>query len=115
MKGLPRHSSHYLLGTALALMLQSVAASAQGAPNGRYECWYFTSPRPLYNFSLPGGGVYIDAEGHRGTVKVSGNQIDFSGGNLDGLHAVYTGGNPANISFRDAQGAERFFCQRVGA
>jgi hypothetical protein len=110
----PLRACSLVLLVATAGSALPVIALAQGAPNGRYECWYFTSPRALYNFALPGGGVYIDSEGKRGSVTMSGTQMMFREGALDGQRAIYVGGNPPTVSFRDAQGAERFLCQRAG-
>jgi hypothetical protein len=105
---------HYTrLFAVLALLLSTAAANAQSAPQGRYECWYFTSPRPLYNFALQTGGRYVDSEGNAGTIAVSGGRMQFRGGNLDGLVGVYKGGNPPTVSFINERGEERFLCQLV--
>ncbi len=98
----------FVVGIFAALLPE--AAVAESAPSGNYECWYFSTPQPLQNFSLK-GGTYTDASGNDGSVTSSGGKMSFSGGNLDGQTGVYKGGNPPTISFINANGEESFFCQ----
>jgi len=95
---------------ALAAMLPGVAA-AKAVPPGRYECWFYTTPQHLKDFTLS-GSTYIDASGVSGSVTISGNKLTFRGGNLDGRTGIYNGGNPPTISFYNADGEEVLLCQR---
>jgi len=98
------------MGLFTTLVLIGFGASAEDAPAGSYECWYFSTPQPLQNFNLKGGS-YTDSSGAAGSVASSGGKMTFSGGNLDGQTAVYKGGNPPTISFINGNGEEQFFCQ----
>jgi hypothetical protein len=100
------------LGVVAAFVLVPGLAASATAPAGSYECWYFSTPRPLYNFSVSGKG-YSDSEGNEGSITLAGGQMKFVGANLDGETAVYKPGNLPTISFLDEQGAESFFCQLV--
>ena len=95
---------------ALAAMLPSVLA-AKGVPPGRYECWFYTTPQHLKDFTLK-GSTYIDASGVSGSVTISDKKLTFRGGNLDGRTGIYNGGNPPTISFYNADGEEVLLCQR---
>jgi hypothetical protein len=95
---------------ALAAMLPGVA-TAKAVPPGRYECWFYTTPQHLKDFTLS-GSTYIDASGVSGSVTISGNKLTFRGGNLDGRTGIYNGGNPPTISFYNADGEEVLLCQR---
>jgi hypothetical protein len=101
-----------LLAIGLASMSFFIeqSAFAEDAPAGSYECWYFSTPQPLQNFSLKGAS-YTDSSGASGSIESSGGKLHFSGGNLNGRTAVYKGGNPPTISFVDGNGEEQFFCQ----
>ena len=105
---LPRLLAVSLLAALSASLPGS--ASAEDAPAGSYECWYFSTPQPQQNFNLKGAS-YTDASGASGSVESSGGKLHFSGGNLNGQTAVYKGGNPPTISFIDGNGEEQFFCQ----
>lgn len=88
-------------------------ASAGGSPkNGSYECWHFSSPRMGLNFTLQGGGRYLDTDKKAGTYTQSGGKVAFKGGALDGESGVYhePGGKPT-VSFRNNQGREIAFCE----
>jgi hypothetical protein len=52
---------------ALAAMLPGVVA-AKAVPPGRYECWFYTTPQHLKDFTLS-GSTYIDASGVSGSVR----------------------------------------------
>ncbi|HLO21612.1 MAG TPA: hypothetical protein VK192_14105 [Sphingomicrobium sp.] len=95
---------------ALAATLPCVLA-AKGVAPGPYECWFHNTPQPLKNFTLK-DGTYIDASGVSGSVTVSGKELKFSSGNLDGRTGIYNGGNPPTISFYNADGEEVLLCQR---
>jgi hypothetical protein len=95
---------------ALAAMLPGVA-TAKAVPPGRYECWFYTTPQHLKDFTLS-GSAYTDASGVSGSVTISGNKLAFRGGNLDGRTGIYNGGNPPTISFYNADGEEVLLCQR---
>ncbi|MGH9809316.1 MAG: hypothetical protein ACRD9W_19040, partial [Terriglobia bacterium] len=77
-------------------------AGAQDIPLGKYDCWFYSTHQPLHNFSLAEGG-YTDASGVSGSVTVSGDEIHFGGGNLDGRTGIYRP-NPPTISFVNADG-----------
>jgi hypothetical protein len=72
---------------ALAAMLPG-AVAAKAVPPGRYECWFYTTPQHLKDFTL-NGSTYIDASGVSGSVTISGNELTFRGGNLDGRTGIY--------------------------
>ncbi len=95
---------------ALAAMLPG-ALAAKAVPPGRYECWFYTTPQHLKDFTL-NGSTYIDASGVSGSVTISGKKLTFRGGNLDGRTGIYNGGNPPTISFYNADGEEVLLCQR---
>jgi hypothetical protein len=99
------------LGLFAAAALLPGVAGAKGAPPGRYECWFYNTAQPLKNFTLK-DGTYIDASGVSGSVTVSGKELKFSSGNLDGRTGIYNGGNPPTISFYNADGEEVLLCQR---
>ena len=113
-------------GAAVRLLGLSTACLA-GAPPGKvasgvYECWAFSSPRPLLNFKVVGSGQYTSPEGERGAFSfdAASGRITFKGGHLDGAMpdgfvAVYhePGGRPT-VSFRSARGSEASFCERIG-
>ncbi len=109
MRAIPPRLAVISLCSAFAATLPG-PASAEDAPAGRYECWYFSTPQPLQNFNLKGAS-YTDSSGASGSVESSGGKMRFSGGNLNGQTAVYKGGNPPTISFVDGNGEEQFFCQ----
>ena len=87
---------------------------------GSYECWAFGQPRLLMNFTVLGGGKYVDSEKKTGTYRVdpANQHVTFHGGVLDGVlpagfYAVYhlSQGRPA-VSFRNAQGNEAQYCEK---
>jgi hypothetical protein len=83
------------------------AAHAQ-APNGRYECWFFGSPRGGLNFVL-NGASYTGSDGASGTITGS----SFKGGTNDGIRYQFKGGSPANFSILGPRGDEVSVCQRA--
>lgn len=93
----------------LAIFASWSAANAQ--PAGKYECWYFTSPRAGLNFALLEGGRYTDVEGKSGTVTIAGANMTFHGAGLDGTRARYKGGNPPSVSVLGPRGDEVSLCQ----
>jgi len=100
----PNRLSAIALGVfALAAVLPGVAA-AKVVPPGRYECWFYTTPQHLKDFTLK-GSTYIDASGVSGSVTISGNK-------LDGRTGIYNARNPPTISFYNADGEEVLLCQR---
>lgn len=90
----------------------AAAGAASGAKNGSYECWFFTSPRPGLNFTLQGGGRYLDSEKKAGSYTNDAGKLSFKGGALDGQSAVYhePRGKPT-VSFRNSQSREIAFCE----
>jgi hypothetical protein len=74
--------------------LTAPSAAVAQAPNGAYKCWFFTSPRSGLNFKLSGES-YTDSQGKPGTVSISGGNMSFRGGGLDGIRAQYRGGKSA--------------------
>ncbi len=96
--------------TLLAASMTSSVAEAQ-APNGSYECWFFSSARAGLNFRLTGDGRYTDVEGRPGTITFSGAIMLFSGGALDGQRAQFKGGNPPKVSILGPRGDEVSSCQ----
>lgn len=96
----------------LACLVTLIAPCAMAqAPSGRYECWYGGSARLGLNFALLGDGHYTDVDGTSGTVSVSGGQLVFRNGALDGLRAVYRGGNPSTINILGPRGDELYSCE----
>jgi hypothetical protein len=96
------------------------AGSSSEIAQGAYECWANGEARPLMNFTVRGGGLYVGSDGARGAYRVdpSTSRVLFAGGALDGVmppgfFAVYhaPGGRPT-VSFRGRSGAEAAFCQR---
>jgi hypothetical protein len=85
-------------------------AAAESAPPGKYECWFYSTPQPLQNFSLE-DGTYTDASGVSGSVTISGDKMLFSGGHRNGRTGIYNGGNPPTISFYNADGEQVLLCQ----
>ncbi len=85
--------------------------SGNVAPNGSYQCWYFSSARGGLNFTLTGGGHYTDVQGKQGTVALSPAGMTFSGGALSGQKAQYRGGNPPTIKILGPRGDEVSSCQ----
>ena len=90
-------------------VLWAEPAAAESAPAGKYECWFYSTPQPLHDFSLAVGS-YTDASGVRGSVTVSGDEIHFSGGNLDRRTGIYRPGTPPTISFVNADGEVVLLC-----
>ena len=87
-------------------------ALAQGdIPTGKYECWYFSTPLPGMNFTIQGGGRYLDVQGKSGSYTLASGQIAFKGGALDGQHALYKPRNPPTIAFLGTGGRETETCQ----
>jgi len=72
-------------------MLPGVVA-AKVVPPGRYECWFYTTPQHLKDFTLK-ASTYIDASGVSGSVTISGNKLAFRGGKLDGRTGIYNAGS----------------------
>ena len=84
----------------------------QASRFGKYECWFYSTPQPLHNFSLAEGS-YTDASGVSGSITVSGDEVHFAGGNLDGRTGIYRPGNPPTISFINADGEVILLCGLV--
>jgi len=95
-------------GLFAALLTEAAAASTAAGP---YQCWFYSTPQPLRNFTLEDRG-YIDAAGVRGSVAVSGKKMRFKGGALDGRTGIYNDGSPPTISFYNADGEQVLLCQR---
>jgi len=104
MMGQPR-SRLIAFGLLLSAAMPRSVLAANGIPTGWYECWFYTTPQPLKNFTLK-EGTYIDASGVDGLVAISGKTLKFKGGALEGRTGIYNGGNPATISFYNADGEE---------
>ena len=101
----------HLAAFGLLAALLTEAAAAESIAAGPYECWFYSTPQPLQNFTLEDRG-YIDAAGVRGSVAVSGKKMRFKGGALDGRTGIYNGGRPPTISFYNADGEQVLLCQR---
>ncbi len=101
----------HLAAFSLAAALLTEAAAAASIAAGPYECWFYSTPQTLRNFTLEDRG-YIDAAGVRGSVAVSGKKIRFKGGTLNGRTGIYNGGSPPTISFYNADGEQVLLCQR---
>ncbi len=108
-----RRFAGIFLTAALVPIAASSSALAQIIPTGRYECWYFSTPLPGFNFTLMGEGRYIDAEGNSGAYRVYDDGIRFSGGALDGQRGIYRVGPPPTIAFMGTGGRETESCQLV--
>ena len=92
---------------ALVLAAAAMPAIAQAhAPNGRYECWFFSSARGGLNFTL-NGASYTGSDGSTGTITGSA----FRGGANDGIRYQYKGGNPPTFSILGPRGDEVSVCQ----
>ena len=78
------------------------------------ECWHFTRPRLLLNFTLQAGGRYLDSDNKFGSYAfdAGSGKIRFNGGALDGQAPVYHAprGHPT-VSFRNKAGDEVDFCE----
>ncbi len=98
-----------LIGSLCALWPET--AAAQDIPLGKYDCWFYSTPQPLHNFSLAEGS-YTDAKGVSGSIIISGDEIHFSGGNFDGRTGIYRP-NPPTISFVNADGEVILLCGLV--
>ncbi len=86
-------------------------ARAHDIPLGEYDCWFYSTHQPLHNFNLAEGS-YTDARGASGAVTVSGEEIHFGGGGLDGRTGIYRP-NPSTISFVNADGEVILLCGLV--
>ena len=94
-------------GTSLFAAASVLPAQAQ-APNGSYECWFFSSPRGGLNFVL-NGVSYTGSDGSTGTITGSA----FKGGANDGIRYQFKGGNPPTFSILGPRGDEVSVCQRA--
>ncbi len=98
------------------------AADRPGAvPLGSYECWSFSEPRMLLNFTIRSGSQYVGSDGKAGSYSYDpgSGRINFRGGFLDGVmpagfYAIYhqPQGMPT-VSFRGPSGSEASFCQKA--
>lgn len=72
-------------GAAPAAAIAPVAASGASLPDGEYTC-YGSGLRILIGMGFRvSGGRYVDLDGKGdGTVTVSGDEVGFRGGHLDG-------------------------------
>jgi hypothetical protein len=86
---------------------------------GSYECWAFSSPRMLLNFTILSPTRYKDSEGATGsyTYDSSTGRITFTSGLLngampDGFYSIYheRKGLPT-VSFRSRRDSEASFCE----
>jgi hypothetical protein len=100
-----------LAAAVLLPAIFTVEARAQAIPAGHYVCFHFTTPLPLLNFTIKGGGRYVDAGGRTGSYSFSGGKITFHGGNFDGQHAAFRSRGTPTIAFMSARGAETEVCQ----
>jgi hypothetical protein len=95
-----------LTQVAVCVLGAALPTLAQAQPNGRYECWFFSSARAGLNFTLNGSN-YTGSDGSSGTVTGSA----FKGGANDGIRYQYKGGNPPTFSILGPRGDEVSFCQ----
>ncbi len=103
-----------IAGLAAAMSLAGAADQSRAQadiPAGHYVCFYFTRPLPLMNFTINGGGRYVDAGGKPGTYTFVQGRIVFHGGNFDGQRAVFRNQNPPKIAFMSDRNAETEVCQ----
>jgi hypothetical protein len=89
---------------------------------GSYECWAFSSPRMLLNFTILSASRYKDSEDATGsyTYDTGTGRITFTSGLLngampDGFYSIYheSKGHPT-VSFRSRRDSEASFCERAG-
>ena len=80
-----------LVASAAALMLAAAPAAAGTIPNGSYECWHFSTPVMLLNFTIQPGGRYLDSDNKPGSYAMGAkNRLVFHGAGHDGNYADYT-------------------------
>jgi hypothetical protein len=98
------------------------AGAAGAVALGSYECWAFSSPRMLLNFTILSASRYKDSEDATGsyTYDPGTKRIAFTSGLLngampDGFYSIYhePNGHPT-VSFRSRRDSEASFCERVG-
>jgi hypothetical protein len=92
-----------------------------GLVEGSYECWAYNRARGGLNFTIRGGGKYIDSTGAAGTFSFNpaNQRVLFKGGLLSDLGAgFYTmyhepKGTPTVSMRSNKDGGEVSFCERV--
>ena len=99
---------------AVSTVAVPAALAQSDLPQGRYECWHFSTPLPGMNLTVKGGGQYVDADGTTGSYTLTNGQIAFSGGAFDGQHAKFRPGKPPTIAIIGPSGGETEACQPPG-
>ncbi len=110
-----------LSGTPAAPGAPAVAqpADAGKLAAGKYECWNFSSPRPLLNFKVTSATSYTGSDGKAGafTLDATTGKLAFTSGFLAdavpaGYHWQYhaPGGKPT-ASLRNSKNDEVSFCE----
>lgn len=102
------------------LIVQTTWAVAADMAAGSYECWHFSQPRLLLNFTVTGPETYEGYDGTTGTYSLGAdNVVTFLSGPLqdimpDGFSARYEvrNGKPT-LSYISGRGSEAAFCERV--
>ncbi|ESQ78843.1 hypothetical protein [Asticcacaulis sp. YBE204] len=89
-------------------------------PKGDYECWAYSSPRMLLNFTVTAPGKYRASDGSMGTFSVDPKTkaVTLTGylKNVmpDGFKTVYRDtNNKPTLSFIGTSGAEASFCEKA--
>ncbi len=110
--------------TVVAVTVSSAGAAASAADtapemvSGDYECWFFSQPQPIMNFTVVGPGSYKGYDDSAGEYSIdAAGEVTFTSGTLegvmpDGYKAVYEvrEGIPT-LSFISNRGSEAAFCQ----
>ena len=99
----------HLAAFGLLAALLTEAAATESIAAGPYQCWFYSTPQPLRNFTLEDRG-YIDAAGVRGSVAISGkNAVQRWCSGWTNRHL--SGISPPTISY-NADGEQVLLCQR---
>ncbi|MDC7681655.1 hypothetical protein PQU92_00055 [Asticcacaulis sp. BYS171W] len=94
--------------------------AAATMPKGDYECWAYSSPRMLLNFTVTAPGKYRASDGSMGTFSVDPKTkaVTLTGylKNVmpDGFKTVYRDtNNKPTLSFIGTSGSEASFCEKA--
>jgi hypothetical protein len=113
---------------ALAAMVLGAAAFAAPSAadaamqDGKYECFYFSTPRLTFAFTVTGADTYLNYEGKPGTYRhdTATTRVEFTSGSLagvmgDGFYAIYEvrDNTPTLAYMSNSSGAEVLFCQNT--
>jgi hypothetical protein len=109
-----------LIAAAGFIAAPSVANAAM--QNGKYECFYFSTPRLTFAFTATGPSTYLDYKGNPGTYThdTGTERVTFDTGFLstamgDGFYAIYQvrNGTPTLAYMSNSSGAEVLFCENA--